>query len=134
MPTTPSSAATVSGVVCERFLLAATRRAASSRLAFGCPPTPTPTSGWFRNTVHVTETRRERSLVNFRAESFRTWTATTPAAASTTAAATPATTRRIPGEPTASTSAVTTMKIATMLDCEYENQSAAYEMPSRTTA
>ena len=118
MPRRPSSAATVSGVVCDLLRLASMRRAASSRLATGCPPTPTPTSGWLRNTLQVTATSLERSLVNFLAESFPTWTVTTAAAATTIAAATAATTSRTSREPVTSARAVTTTKIVTMLDCE----------------
>src|SRR5512141_142504 len=125
MPSTPSSAATVSGVVCDLFLLAASLCAASSRLAFGWAPTPTPASGWFRKTLQVTATRRDRSLVDLRAESPRACRPTTAPAAITITAETATTTRRVSLDPAASASAVTTTKIVTMLDCEYENQRAA---------
>jgi len=59
----PSSAATVSGVVCERSRFAESCVLASSLLACGCPPIPTPTSGWFSNTTHVTRASRVRPLV-----------------------------------------------------------------------
>ena len=42
----PSSAATVSGVVCERSRFADSCVFASSLLACGWPPIPTPATGW----------------------------------------------------------------------------------------
>ncbi len=44
-PIVPSSAATVSGVVCETFLLFRLRASSSCRLMSGCEPMPTPTTG-----------------------------------------------------------------------------------------
>ena len=70
----PSSAATVSGVVCEtKFAVGRTSRSssASRRLADAWPPIPTPFSGSSRTTRTVSSTRWVRSLVSRRSESPR---------------------------------------------------------------
>ena len=72
--------------------------------------------------------------MNLRDESLRTWTATTAVAVSRIAAATTSTTRRVSFVPATSASPATTAKIVTMLDCEYENQSAANEIASSGAA
>ena len=59
----PSSATTVSGVVCETKRLGGPPFFETAWLAFGWEPRPTPTSGWCANTFTVSSTRRERSLV-----------------------------------------------------------------------
>ena len=59
---TPSSASTVSGVVCEALRLGEPFPA-SSELARGWPPTPTPAIGRSLKASSVTETSRERPLV-----------------------------------------------------------------------
>jgi len=114
----PSSAATVSGVVCERSRFAESSVFASSLLACGWPPMPTPTSGWCSNTIHVTRASRVRPLVAWRAESLTAVAATKAAPASTHAAAPTTTTRRTPGPPSANATATATAKSATRLDCE----------------
>ena len=59
----PSSAATVSGVVCDLSRFAESCVFASSLLAWGWPPTPTPTRGWCSKAIHVTRASRVRPLV-----------------------------------------------------------------------
>jgi len=59
---TPSSASTVSGVVCDALRLG-DPFLTISELAFGWPPIPTPASGRSLNASTVTSTSRERPLV-----------------------------------------------------------------------
>src|SRR5262249_59160699 len=93
---------------------------ASAGLGAGGEPMPTPTSGWFRITVAVISTSRERPLVAWRSEC---WCATVPANAPATiraaAAPTRITRRLLRSARTALATKVTTKSTA-MLDCEYE--------------
>src|SRR5262245_1368961 len=128
-PITPSSAATVSGVVCETKRVGDPPCFERAWLATGWLPRPTPAVGCARKTFQVSSTRRERSLVNRRAEWSRTELTRIPAApSSTTTAVTAATSFRLRFPATAASTRVTTNNDA-MLDCEYENQS-----PTKSTA
>jgi hypothetical protein len=121
----PSSAATVSGVVCERSRLAESCVFASSLLACGWPPMPTPTIGWFWKTTHVTRASRVRPLVALRAESLTAVAATNAAPAITQAAAPTTSTRRSLGPPSTYETATPTANSAAKLDCEYANRRPA---------
>jgi hypothetical protein len=114
----PSSAATVSGVVCDLSRFADSSVFASSLLACGCPPMPTPTTGWFLNTIHVTRARRVRPLVALRAESLTAFAATNTAPAITQTTAPTTSTRRSIGPPSVNDTARATTNNATKLDCE----------------
>src|SRR5712691_5623052 len=116
----PSSAATVTGVVCETSPRVGVRDLASARLARGCAPTPTPANGWWTNTLTATATRCDLPLVNDRADCPFTLAATRPAPIRTKAAVAIATIRRARPSPVASVTATTTTNSATSADCEYE--------------
>ena len=116
----PSSAETVSGVVCETKRLGGPPFFETAWLAFGWEPRPTPTSGWCRITFTVRSMRRERSLVTRCVEAPATLSAIkAPPPASTTTAVIAATslTARSPATTEMNTA---TAKSATRLDCEYE--------------
>src|SRR5438093_8752461 len=112
MPTIPSSAATVSGVVCETKFCSGPKFVASFWLARGCPPMPTPASGWCANTFAVRLMRRERSLVAFRTDVWATFAAAIPTAISATAAAATTATWRPRRSPATRVTARTTTKSA----------------------
>ena len=99
---------------------------ASSLLACGWPPIPTPTSGWFAKTTQVTRASRVRPLVACRAESLTAVAATNAAPPSTQAAAPTSSTRRSLGPPRTYEIATPTAKSATKLDCEYEKKRPAH--------
>src|SRR5215208_4799091 len=101
MPAIPSSAATVSGAVCDVLRRFDRAPEVSSRLAAGCDATPTPTIGWFSYTAHVSVTN---------AADARTTRASTAVAINRR-------TRRPPARAVTSTVAAASDTIA---DCEYE--------------
>src|SRR5207249_2920538 len=117
---TPSSAATVTGVVCETSPFDGVLEFASSRLACGCEPTPTPAKGWWRNTRPATATRCVLPLVSDRADCPFTLAATRPPPTSAKQAVAIATTRRPRRSPAARVTATTTTNSARRPDCEYE--------------
>jgi len=108
----PSSAATVSGVVCDLSRLAESCVFASSLLACGWPPMPTPTTGWCSNTIHVTRASRVRPLVAWRAESLTAVAATNAAPARTQTTAPTTSTRRRSAPPSTNETATVTAKSA----------------------
>ena len=63
------------------------RRPVSSRLAAGCDATPTPSSGWFPNTAHVSWTSVQRPLTT----RFTEWSRTSVTNATAPRITTPAT-------------------------------------------
>jgi hypothetical protein len=111
-PTMPSSAATVSGVVCDLSRFAESCVFASSLLACGCPPTPTPTIGWCSKAIQVTRASRVRPLVAWRAESLTAVAATKPAPARMHATAPTTSTRRSSGPPSTYDTATVTANSA----------------------
>ena len=125
----PSSAATVSGVVCETNRVGDPPCFERAWLATGWAPSPTPAAGCDSNTFHVSSTRRDRSLVNRRAEWSLAELRTNPAAPRSTTAAVKAATSFRPRPPANAARASVTTKSAAMLDCEYENQSPANISP-----
>ena len=88
MPTGPSSAATVSGVVCDG-LARMPCFFPSLWLASASPPIPTPAIGCAATTRAVLTTRSERPLVTSRSEWFHANTATTTVTATAAIAAAP---------------------------------------------
>ena len=113
----PSSASTVSGVVCEALRLGEPFLTISE-LAFGWPPIPTPAIGRSLNASTVTSTSRERPLVTSFADRPPIDAPATPAAASVATSAQASRTIRVrPSAPTTATANVTTNS-ATKLDCE----------------
>jgi hypothetical protein len=87
---------------------------------------PTPTTGWFSNTTHVTRARRVRPLVALRAESLTAVAATNAAPPRTQATAPTTRTRRSLGPPSTNETATATANSATKLDWEYAKNSPAH--------
>ena len=118
-PTTPSSAATVSGVKCETKFGVGFSLPDRRRLAWACPPVPTPNSGASSTTFTVSVMRVDRSLVSRRRESPRiSIEARNPSPSTSTSATPPTTTRRTGGPPVTKATNSVTHTSATMLDCE----------------
>ena len=129
-PGRPSSAATVTGVVCDAAAFGSLpRRCARSLYARRNPPTPTPITGWWIATLTPFETSVERPLVTCdRDARWRTAGETTIAAITTTI---PATTRSRPARRQATTPPTTIAAIrARKLDCENDGSSPAHVIPS----
>ena len=92
---------------------------AAARLARGCPPLPTPTSGCFAKTLAVSFTRATRSLeARFSDSPWPTLTTTNAAPAITAMTPTAATTRRTAASPVTAAIASVTTSSAAMLDWE----------------
>ncbi len=113
--------------MCETKVGAGCVLSASSRLARGCPPIPTPATGRSSITRAVSSTRSVRSLViRLRSAPSTSLTATYAPAPITATSASRPTACRTRRSPVARASASVTTSSAAMLDCEYENKRPAH--------
>src|SRR5215208_5110947 len=120
MPAIPSSAATVSGAVCDVLRRFDRAPDVSSRLAAGCDATPTPTIGWFSYTAHVSLTSVHRPLTT-RSTEWSSTSVTKAAEPMTTKAITAiAISRRVRRPPARAVTRTVADARETMADCEYE--------------